>query len=541
MFVNKMKQEIIDLQQKTQIITYERKLASIEIPKLQQVIEEKTKIHQMALSRLRWRQELSKRRLFTHFQPPIANDSDLCNPIRSSHRQEEEEKEEKEKSKNGTEDVADTISTLEKASNVTFAMNAAPEAATETGRNISDGGNIEANFQKTKEKLIHKKESTAERQQKMDSLRTYVGSPFKDDGLFGAFRQVGINKPEEVQLYWQDQLNHTMQLEAEEKEAEQKVHEYKEKLDALQTQLMNLKLNGNTTTTTTITTNNNQNTTSSTLSTVAATTEGSTLPSSIGSSSNISTIVGASSSGVTIMPPSHNNNNNNNNTSPPNTAADVQKGQNIKLLDQQLEEVLASGQQKKERAVRLKNLSEKLHLGLLHLANIFGIIAPNDMDTIALMDSIEQIVRLSLGDETHLPSSSGTFRHKNSVRKRLSVQAGNHEIFPSDSRTMEEKVKYNIRITKVEQRGKLNPYLFYPLDKTESRIDKSANEFGEEQSDEDDEVEEDPKYQRSMIKNRSKQEIDRKQRTNQKRAEKKLPTTGASGFIKKSTPKAANE
>lgn len=317
--VNKLKQDIVDLQQKTQVVSYEKRLASIEVPKLLQVIQDKSNIHQAALARLRWRQELNHRMTSNLIATKIAaftgskanNSSNQAIEFRDSGGF-------------GSPAKRNTISGGGEGLSAAGAVAGAPETNNFLDRRTTSIE--EASFLRAKGKLLHKKETSAERQKKVESLKQYIGSAYKDDGILGTLRQVGINKPEEAQVYWQDQLDHATQLEAEEKLGEQRVMEYREKLTALQAQFVNLKLGGSST--------SNESSSSAVLS--------------------IASAGGQSSCGI--------NSGSTNTTTPAGGASGgdegVSKSHNIKLLEQQLAETSANNQQKKERAARLKLLSE---------------------------------------------------------------------------------------------------------------------------------------------------------------------------------------
>uniref|UniRef100_H3HDI0 Uncharacterized protein n=1 Tax=Phytophthora ramorum TaxID=164328 RepID=H3HDI0_PHYRM len=328
--VAKLKREIVDLQQKAQVVSYEKRLASLDVPKLVQVTQDKTSIHQEALSRLRWRQELDRRLYYAN-----------------------------------------------------------------------------ANFVRAKNKLIHMKETSLARQKNTENLQLYVGSAYKDDGILGALRQVGINKPEEALLCWQNQLDHSVQLEEEEKQAEQRVLEYREKLALLQTQFVNLKLSGS-----------SSGKVDGSLEDDAATANGD------------------------------------------DDAAASKTSVNAKMLEKQLNEANAVKQKKKDRATRLRVLHEKLQLGLLHIAQLLGVASVQQLNALELVDAIEKVVRVILGDEAHLQAApSPSFRHRNSTRMvSLTGQTGDSTGLPSDTRSDDDKVRYNIRVSRTEKR-QMNPCL----------------------------------------------------------------------------------
>lgn len=328
--VNKLKQDVVDLQQKTQVVSYEKRLASIEVPKLLQVIQDKSNIHQAALARLRWRQELNHRMTSSL----IANKISAFTGSKNSN--------------NTRDNSSQALESGDKVDGFGFGSPAKHTAITGGGgesqsataghtTGVLDTKSFlgrrtttieEASFLRAKDKLLHKMETSAERQKKVESLKQYVGSAYKDDGILGTLRQVGINKPEEAQVYWKDQLDHATQLEAEEKLGEQRVMEYREKLAALQAQFVNLKLGGSST--------SNESSSSAALSTTSAGGQASGISS--GSASTTAPIGGGVSGGG--------------------GGEGVSKAHSLKLLEQQLTETSASNQQKKERAARLKLLSE---------------------------------------------------------------------------------------------------------------------------------------------------------------------------------------
>ncbi|DBA04204.1 TPA: hypothetical protein N0F65_004312 [Lagenidium giganteum] len=467
--VNKLKEDIVDVQQKTQVISYDKRLAAVEVPRLLEVIEEKSRMHQMALSRLRWRQELNIRLLRSNYPPrrdvfinTTAQDASVsaASPVEPSAEE-------------GATEQGKPAAKLHKTttSSTLSIGNSTVRLYGDTQRQQARDKD-ELTFSRAKDKLLHKKETSLERMKKAETLQMYVGSAFKDDGYLGALRHVGINKPEEAQLYWQDKLDHAVQLEAEEKQGEQRVSELRDKVTSLQNQLMNLKLGGT--------------------DIAVAAVQSSNAPNG--------SAAGASAAGE-----------------------GVSKAHNIKIIDQQLAEVSALAQQKKERQIRLKVLSEKLHLGLLHVAHTLGVADAQTMDSLALVDAVEQLVRMFLGDEANMQSNSNNnLRRKNSVRTMgvVSTQSGSHAYIPPDSRTADEKVRYNIRVSKA--RRQMNPYR-----------ERDSDDSGDEQQDQNSRASashpadgaggddsEEPVQRRNDIKNRSKLEID-KQRNAQRRAEKK--------------------
>lgn len=497
--VNKLKQDIVDLQQKTQVTSYEKRLAVIEVPKLLQVIQDKSKIHQTALARLRFRQELNHRMHSNLIASKLSALTRNTNQLHGDGTQHSKSP--------GKQQVTPTATGVEESTS---------ESRNACSSELLAGGGMRAtsieemSFLRAKDKLLHKKETSAERHTKVESLKLYVGSAYKDDGILGALRQVGINKPEEAQEYWQDQLDHAAQLEVEEKMGEQRVMEYREKLAALQAEFVNLKLGGKST--------ENE------------------------PSSSVANNSGTPASGTNSVASS---------ATPANGASgeSVSKSHNIKLVEQQLAETAASNQQKKERAARLKLLSEvrrvgsffslffftplcdelrcthallpfvlvmpqKLHLGLLHVAQIVGVASAQRMDSLALGDSIEQVVRLLLGDESHLQSNSSTnLRRKNSARVMgLASQAGSHPFLPLDTRTTEDKIRYNVRVLKNQKRS-MNPYIGA---KSEDESDSDNDSYDSARTN----GSVDGVKKRQDIKNHSKMELHKKE-AEKKRAEKK--------------------
>lgn len=187
--VAKLKREIVDLQQKTQVVSYEKRLASLDVPKLAQVTQDKASIHQEALSRLRWRQELDRRLYYASLSTKGSGQITLKPSATASNASPKK-------------DPADHS---KKSTGVTFTTDDSTQTAP-----------VDPNFFRAKDKLIHMKETSLARQKNAENLQLYVGSAYKDDGILGALRQVGINKPEEALLCWQNQLDHSVQLEEEE-------------------------------------------------------------------------------------------------------------------------------------------------------------------------------------------------------------------------------------------------------------------------------------------------------------------------------------
>ncbi|EGZ20543.1 hypothetical protein PHYSODRAFT_488296 [Phytophthora sojae] len=381
--VAKLKREIVDLQQKTQVVSYEKRLASLDVPKLAQVTQDKASIHQEALSRLRWRQELDRRLYYASL------------------------------STKGSGQI--TLKPSATATGVTFTTDDSTQTAP-----------VDPNFFRAKDKLIHMKETSLARQKNAENLQLYVGSAYKDDGILGALRQVGINKPEEALLCWQNQLDHSVQLEEEEKQAEQRVLEYREKLELLQTQFVNLKLSGSS----------------------SGRVEGSTEDDA-------------------------------NNANGDDEAAASKTSVNVKMLEKQLAEANAVKQKKKERAARLRSLHEKLQLGLLHIAQLLGVASVQQLNALELVDSIEKVVRVVLGGEAHLQAApSPSFRHKNSTRMvNAPGQTGDPMGLPSDTRSDDDKVRYNIRVSRTEKR-QMNPYVDAEFDE-----DDHEDDFDEDEDD----------------------------------------------------------
>lgn len=497
--VNKLKQDVVDLQQKTQVVSYEKRLASIEVPKLLQVIQDKSNIHQAALARLRWRQELNHRMTSSL----IANKIFAFTVSKNNSNTNNNEPLESGDNGGGQASLGSPVKrqTIAAGGDVHTALGAAGSETNFLGRRTTT--TEEASFLRAKDKLLHKKETSAERQKKVESLKQYVGSAYKDDGILGTLRQVGINKPEEAQVYWQDQLDHATQLEAEEKLGEQRMMEYRDKLAALQAHFVNLKLGGS-------------SASSESSLAVLATAAGGQSTGISSNSASMTTPTGGASGGESVS-----------------------KSHNIKLLEQQLSDTSANNQQKKERAARLKVLSEvrisvclccalrlllrltqddyspqKLHLGLLHIAQIVGVASAQKMDSLALGDAIEQVVRLFLGDESHLQSSSSTnLRRKNSARVMgLASQAGSHPLLPLGTRTADDKIRYNVRVLKSQKRS-MNPYV-------DTNSDEESDSDNESNASERTTGSADGVKRRQDIKNRSKMELHKKE-TEKKRAEKK--------------------
>ncbi|EEY54587.1 uncharacterized protein PITG_19815 [Phytophthora infestans T30-4] len=436
-FVAKMKREIVEVQQKTQVVSYEKRLANLDVPKLVQVTQDNTSIHQEALSRLRWRQELDRRLYYASLS-----------------------------AKEGG----------RKASSVSRASISFP-----TEGDAEESTPVDPNFFRAKDKLIHMKEISLARQKHVENLQLYVGSAYKDDGILGALRQVGINKPEEALVYWQNQLDHSVQLEEEEKQAEQRVLEHRVKLEALQAQFVNLKLSG-------------------------------------------------SSSGSGSLEDDAANSNGDD------EAAASKTSVNVKILEKQLAEANAVKQKKKERAARLRSLQEKLHLGLLHIAELLGVTSIQQLSALELVDAIEKVVRVVAGDEAHLQAAPNpSFRHKNSTRMvTIAGQSGDSAGLPSDTRKLsdDDKVRYNIRISRTEKR-QMNPYVDTDFDDDDHEVnydeederDDAGNNTGDsDQEGSAPERQSTPNRRdsnvvkkRQDIKNRSKLELERKKAAQKKK------------------------
>jgi uncharacterized protein YceH (UPF0502 family) len=225
--VYKLRQEIVELQQRAQVMSYETRLATSELPKLRQATQDKAVIHQAAVDRLRWRRELQLR---------MASRSSTASTTTL-------------KSKNVKPDgEAGTDQGLRTDSEQQLHQSESSESA--TSRVVPPMARtdsvivVDANFVRAKDKLLHMKETSLARQRNAVTLQTYLGSAYKDDGVLGALRHVGINHPEEVQMYWQSQLDHAGQLEDEGKQAEARVAELRDRLQSLQTHFVNLKLGG---------------------------------------------------------------------------------------------------------------------------------------------------------------------------------------------------------------------------------------------------------------------------------------------------------
>ncbi|ETP54615.1 hypothetical protein F442_00720 [Phytophthora nicotianae P10297] len=452
--VAKMKREIVELQQKTQVVSYEKRLASLDVPKLVQVTQDKASIHQEALSRLRWRQELDRRLYYASLsakdggrKPSIA----AVSPLRKNS-------------------VITGTNSATRASSVSFPAD----------DDVEETAPVDPNFFRAKDKLIHMKETSLARQKNVENLQLYVGSAYKDDGILGALRQVGINKPEEALVCWQNQLDHSVQLEEEEKQAEQRVLEYRERLEVLQAQFVNLKLSG-------------------------------------------------SSSGSGSLEDDAANSNGDDDAAASKTKI------NVKMMEKLLAEANAVKQKKKERAARLQSLQEKLQLGLLHIAELLGVTSIQQLSALELVDAIEKVVRVVAGDEAHLQAApSPSFRHKNSTRMvNFAGQSGDSAGLPSDTRSDDDKVRYNIRVSRTEKR-QMNPYVDIEFDEDDREDyydeDDERDDTGNNTDDSDHEGSP-PRRQfsperrdsnvvkkRQDIKNRSKLELEKK-----KAAQKKKP------------------
>lgn len=385
--IKKLKRDIVELQQKTHVVSYEKRRAKLDVPKLVQVTQNKTSIHQEALSRLRWRLELDKR---LYYAGLLA-------------------------SNNGPH-----ITKPSSALDVPHVKNTASATKDERLQLFLD-----PTFLQAKNKLIHRKETSRVRQETVESLQLYVGSSYQDDGILGALRQVGINKLEEALLCWQNQREHSVQLEEEANQVEQRVVESRERLKLLQAQLVNLKLSG----------------------------------SSSGQDND------SFENDVTK-------------TNPEDDAADLKKCNDLKMLEKQLGEAIAVKQNKKERVARMRSLQDKLQLGLLHIAQLLGLTSVQHLNAVELVDSIEKIVRAISGDEAPLQAaSSPSFRRKNSPRMANTTgQSKDSAKFASDARSDGDKLRFNIRVSHTSKR-RMNPY-----------VDNEFNDDdGEEDEDDDDE------------------------------------------------------
>ncbi|TMW57453.1 hypothetical protein Poli38472_003378 [Pythium oligandrum] len=487
--VTKLKQEVVQQQQKAQVIAYENRLATAEVKKLQLVIDDKARMHQTALDRLRWRHELMHRLHVNTLKKHGLNES-TSSETTSARDDDDEDYSDEEEGQN------DPQTTEESESPGKMTTRATSRRRPTTNNNTPG----DPQFSRAKDRLLQKRETTIERIRKAELLKLYVGSPYKDDGVLGALRQVGINKPEEAHVYWQDQQEHANQLEAEERSAEQRVAEYREKLEHLHTVLLNLKLSG------------------------------SEEPGADGSGNSKASAADENNNGAAASPPSSS-------ASGGATAGESSsKAHNIKLLDHQLGAATTVTQQKKERTTRLKALTEKLHLGLVHVGHILGVNVSQQTESTELAETVEQVVRLYLGDEGHMQStSSNGLRRKNSVR--AASQSGLHALAPPDARSPDEKMRYNLRVFHSPQR-QLNPYTGF--NETQEEDDDGEEEDEEEEQEEkpvgktgrgghgrergennSDEV----VTKRGDIKKRAQMELERK-RNQEKRAEAKKKSKG---------------
>ncbi|KAI9994037.1 hypothetical protein PInf_016592 [Phytophthora infestans] len=455
-FVAKMKREIVEVQQKTQVVSYEKRLANLDVPKLVQVTQDNTSIHQEALSRLRWRQELDRRLYYASLSAKEGGRKASSVSVSTQKK---------------NSDILSTKTDFAERASISFPTEGDAEESTP----------VDPNFFRAKDKLIHMKEISLARQKHVENLQLYVGSAYKDDGILGALRQVGINKPEEALVYWQNQLDHSVQLEEEEKQAEQRVLEHRVKLEALQAQFVNLKLSG-------------------------------------------------SSSGSGSLEDDAANSNGDD------EAAASKTSVNVKILEKQLAEANAVKQKKKERAARLRSLQEKLHLGLLHIAELLGVTSIQQLSALELVDAIEKVVRVVAGDEAHLQAAPNpSFRHKNSTRMvTIAGQSGDSAGLPSDTRKLsdDDKVRYNIRISRTEKR-QMNPYVDTDFDDDDHEVnydeederDDAGNNTGDsDQEGSAPERQSTPNRRdsnvvkkRQDIKNRSKLELERKKAAQKKK------------------------
>lgn len=390
--VAKLKREAVELQQKAQVVSYEKRLASLDVPKLVQVTQDKASIHQEALARLRWRHELDRRLYYASLSAKDAGQILKPNAFGSPPKKKI------------------VLSTDVSLATIAAARTSVSFAADDE----SQTSPVDPNFSRAKDKLIHMKETSLTRHKYAESLQLYVGSAYKDDGILGALRQVGINKPEEALLYWQNQLEHSIQLEEEEKQAEQRVLEYRDKLELLQTQFVNLKLSG----------------------------------------SSSGRVEGSEEDDAA-------------NANGDDDATASKASVNVKMLEKQLAEANAVKQKKKERAARLRSLQERLQLGLLHIAQLLGVTSVQQLSALELVDSIEKVVRVVLGEEAHLQAApSPSFRHRNSTRMVNITGQPDASGLPPDTRSDDDKVRYNIRVSRTEKR-QMNPYMDTELDEDE--------------------------------------------------------------------------
>lgn len=229
--VYKLRQEIVELQQRAQVMSYETRLAASELPKLRQATEDKAAIHQAAIDRLRWRRELQLRmasRSSTASTTTLKSKKSIVN-VRPDGGAEADQG----LRTDGEQELHQGENSESATSRVVPPMARADSAIV-----------VDANFVRAKDKLLHMKETSLARQRNAATLQTYLGSAYKDDGVLGALRHVGINHPEEVQMYWQSQLDHAGQLEEEGKQAEARVAELRDRLQSLQAHFVNLKLGG---------------------------------------------------------------------------------------------------------------------------------------------------------------------------------------------------------------------------------------------------------------------------------------------------------
>ncbi|GLD96030.1 hypothetical protein PINS_up004708 [Pythium insidiosum] len=385
--VNRMRQDLVELAQKTQLLSYENRLAGVEIKKMQAVIDDKAEIHRTALERLRWRRELALR-VVRGADDRGEGGSDGSDPARRGGRGVANNQDAAENGSDGDEDSASDGDEPSPAKRLSLTVGSSPKAGGAVKQQKKKKDSVlalteDAHFSHAKDKLLQKKETTLERAKKSESLKIYLGSPYKDDGLLGALRQVGINRPEEAHLYWQDQQQHAAQLETEERSLEQRVADYRARLEAMQSQLLNLKLGGSSSNSNAnINSNGSSGGTSEveTATTAAVGSAGSSAAVGGGSASSSS----AGSSSTTALsgppqPPAPSSPASASSTSSSSTGGAVVPGtaQNIKLLDQQLAEAKANNLQKKERTTRLHALHEvrfggslSLPLSLFHLFSL---------------------------------------------------------------------------------------------------------------------------------------------------------------------------
>lgn len=189
--VRHMRQEIIDLHQRAQVLGYECKLSRIEIPKLQAAIAEQGEMHKQALYRLKWR----------HVQNIRQHQWEL-------------------------EFRLESVSMRRQAQGDLGA-----EGETEMVNKMND-------------RLMQRKQALDRKRGVKTVLQFYTGSELnmgQDPGLLQILREAGIHSAKEVLPRWHDMYIHRDQLREEKRQAEEKNADYRAQIASLHMDLENLK------------------------------------------------------------------------------------------------------------------------------------------------------------------------------------------------------------------------------------------------------------------------------------------------------------